>query len=189
MPTKRATAPQHHSRLTAPREAFVRQSADGSNWKQSAHARNLSISQESQPSKPRQMYNSVGMDPGISLQQAGAMANSAEATTAASYLQTSLQEQAATETHAQTCGPTCTQTCLLIHTQLSREGFSLSTAPRDVGIGTKIKCFQDASYCKQSATAGPKSQTQAQQNILVGLLYHYTATKCPQWALCQEYTT
>ena len=185
-PTKRAAPPQNHSqRLTTPREAFVRQSADGSSA-MASHARNLSASQEAQPSKPPQMYNSVAMDPSIILQQAGAMTNAAEATTAVSYLQTSLQ--AATETQAQTHGPTRTQTCFPTDAQQSTEALSLSSAPCDAGIGTRTTDFHDASYFKRQATAVPKAQTQAQQNVLVGLLYHYTATRGPEWMLCRGST-
>jgi len=163
--TKCAASPQHHSQcLTTPREAFDRQCADGSSA-MASHARHLSASQEAQPSKRSQIYNSVAMDPGMILQQAGAIANAAEATSALSYQKTPLQAQAATETRAQTHGPTCTQTCFPTDTQRSRECFSLSSAPCDVGIETKITDFHDASYCKQQATAVPKSQTQAQQNI------------------------
>ena len=78
-PTKHAAPPQNHSqRIITPREAFVRQTAAESSATAS-HARNLSASQAAQPSKPRQMYNGVAMDPSIILQQAGAMANAAEA--------------------------------------------------------------------------------------------------------------
>ena len=181
-PSKHAAPPQHHSqRLTIPRETFVRQSADGSSA-MASQARNLSASQEAQPSKPRQMHKCVAMDPSIILQQAGAMVIAAEETTAMSYLKTS--PQAATETQAQTHGPTCTQTCFLTDAQQSTEAFSLSSAPCDVGIGTRTTDFCDASYFKRQATAVPTAQTQAQQNILVGLLYHYTATRGPEWMSC-----
>ena len=179
-PTKHAAPPQNHSqRIITPREAFVRQTAAESSATAS-HARNLSASQAAQPSKPRQMYNSVAMDPSIILQQAGAMANAAEVT-AVSYLKTS--PQAATETQAQAHGPPCTQTCFPTDAQQSTEAFSFSPAPCDVGIGTRTTDFHDASSFKQQATAVPKAQTQAQQNILVGLLYHYTATRGPEWML------
>lgn len=146
-----------------------------------SYARNLSASQEAQPSKPCQTYNGVAMDPSIILKQAGAMANAAEATTAMSYLKTSPQAAQA-ETHA----PTCTQACFPIDAQQSTEAFSLSSrsAPCDVGIGTRTADLHDARYLKRQATAGPKAQTQAQQNVLVGLLYHYTATRGPEWMLC-----
>ena len=180
-PTKHAAPPQTHSqRLTTLRDAFVRQAAADSSATAS-HARNLSASREAQPSKPRQMYNSVAMDSSIILQQAGAMANAAEVTTALSYLKTS--PQAATEIQAQAHGPTCTQTCFPTDAQQSTEAFSFSPAPCDVGIGTRTTDFHDASYFKQQATAVPKAQTQAQQNILVGLLCHYTATRGPEWML------
>ncbi len=64
------------------------------------------------------MYSSVAVDPSTSLQQAGAMGNAAEATTAVSYLKTS--PQAATETQAQAHGPTCTQTCFPTDAQQQR---------------------------------------------------------------------
>ena len=185
-PTKRAAPPQNYSqRLTPPREAFVRKSAAESSA-MASHARNLSACQEAQPSKPCQMYNRVAMDPSIILQQAGAMANAAEATTAVSYLKTS--PQAATETQAQTHGPTCTQTCFPTDAQQSTEVFSLSSAPCDVGIGTRATDFHEASYFKRQATAVPKAETQAQQNVLVGLLYHYTATRGPEWLLSRGCT-
>ncbi len=182
--TKRAAPPQNQSqRLTTTGDAFVRQSAAGSSA-MASHARNLSASQEAQPSKPCQIYNSVAMDPSIVLQQAGTMANAAEATCAVSYLKTPLQ--AATETQAHTHAPACTQTCFSTDAQQSTEAFSLSSAPCDVGTGATD--FHDDSSFQRQATAAPKAQTQVQQNVLIGLLYHYTATRGPEWMLCRGST-
>lgn len=69
------------------------------------------------------------------------------------------------------------------HRCTATEAFSLSSAAHDVGIETRTTDFHDASYFNQQATAVPKAQTQAQQNILVEVLYHYTATRGPEWML------